>query len=699
MRLPNRAQSLGLSTLATLPLLATSVACSGGHAPELMGLSDQVAQVGTELTINLDATDADGDRLSYSYKAPDLKDLDGHAMITVSPSGAGVFRWTPLAADIGQHPFDFVVSDGGNDTTVTINIDVKSAIGSQTAPIFRQPLGSGTTIDLSVKNCVDLNVVVEDQDTAMVKIGQEEPKIEGATLTAQDGQSATWHWCPTKEQSSEQRNTLVLSADDGDNPKTIKNYLVVLRGTGGGGSSCPGSAPSISYTPSDETTRLDLTPVASISDDKGLKDMPLFYYSTTNPGSTPDLSAMTQVSMSLTSGDSTNGQYSASVPNPVASMPDGAQATLYYVIVADDDDDTMGTCDHTTQSQVYSMTVTAGGSSTAGTCAPCTADTQCGDGNECVYVGSMGDSYCLQGCGAGCPTGYTCSTGSIWSVDGAQAPQCVPESGSCTAPQGSCQDDSWEVNDTRSDASANPELTPNTYDLISCPSTTSTTRANDDWFKIVVSQDSRVDLQLAGNGETDLDLHLYHSDGTVVSASTTSNPDEEINTCLKAATYYVKVNGYGHARSEYLLDYTTTAQSCDSTCTDDSNEDDDTYSQARATTYPNFSTTGNEICPNDDDWYKVTLYSGETMTMDLTFTQNTSDQDLDLHLYQDSIDLWPCDVNDPSGCTPAHGQGASSNEHATFTADTSCSSGCDYYVVVRGWNGSSNSYGLTIGVQ
>jgi hypothetical protein len=681
-------------TLATLPLLATTVACSGGAAPELEGLSDQVAQVGTELTIDLNATDADGDRLSYRYRAADLTDLDGHAQITVSPSGAGVFRWTPLAADIGEHPFDFIVSDGGNETTVTININVKSAIGSQTAPIFRQPLGTGTTIDLGKNNCVDLSVVVEDQDTPTVKIGQEDPVIEGAELEAQDGQSAKWHWCPSRAQESEDRYTLALSADDGDNPKTIKNYLIVLRGTGGG-TNCPGSAPSISHTPQDETTRLDLTPTVTITDDKGLKDMPLFYYSTTNPGSTPDLSAMTQLSMSLVSGS----DYTVSVPNPVASASPGTSATIYYVIVADDDDDIMGSCDHSTQSQVYSMTVTAGGNTTAGICGACTADAQCGDGNECVYVGSMGDSYCMQACGGGCPSGYTCSSGTIWSVDGAQAAQCVPESGSCTAPQGTCADDTWEVNDTRSDASANPTLATGTYDLISCPSTTSTTRANDDWFKIVVGADSRVDLQLVGNGETDLDLHLYHSDGTVVTASTSHNADEEINTCLKAATYYVKVNGYGHARSEYLLDYTTTAESCNATCTDDSSEDDDTYSQARPTTYPNYSSTGNEICPNDDDWYKVQLYAGETMTVDLTFTQGTSSEDLDVHLYKDSLDLWPCSPADPSTCDVAHGQGATSNEHATFTAPAECSSGCDYDVVVRGWNGSTNAYGITIGIQ
>ncbi len=139
---------------------------------------------------------------------------------------------------------------------MTINIDVKSAIGSATAPIFRQPLGTGTTIDLARNACVDLDIVVEDQDTAQVKIEQEAPLIDGATLQAQDGQTAKWHWCPTKAQQTEDRYTLVLSADDSDNPKTIKQYLVVLRGNSG--TNCPGTAPVISHTPSSQTTRLDL---------------------------------------------------------------------------------------------------------------------------------------------------------------------------------------------------------------------------------------------------------------------------------------------------------------------------------------------------------------------------------------------------------------------------------------------------------
>ncbi len=215
----------------------------------------------------------------------------------------------------------------------------------------------------------------------------------------------------------------------------------------------------------------------------------------------------------------------------------------------------------------------------------------------------------------------------------------------------------------------------------------------------MLTSSQRIDLQLAGDGAMDLDLHLYHSNGDVVTASTSSTPDEEINECLPAATYYVKVNGYGSARSLYSLNYTSNAETCNTTCVDDANEDDDTFSQARVTTYPSYSSTGNEICPNNDDWFAVSLFTGDTMTIDLTFTQDNSSEDLDLHLNQDGVALWPCDDADIDSCSVAHGQGSVSNEHAVYTTPAGCDDGCDYDVVVRGWDGSSNAYGIAIGIQ
>jgi len=202
--------------------LLVLAACGGGSPPEIHGLSDQTATVGSELVIQIDATDANGDRITYGVHA-DIS-LQGTGMLTTAPSGMGVFRWTPLAEQTGLHSFDFTASDGSNTTTVTIQVNVVAAVGS--APVFRQPLGTGTVLS---GPCADLGIVIEDQDSATVTIAQEAPVIDGATLTIADGLDATWHWCPTPLQlSASNRYTLELSADDGDNPKTIKDYVLVI---------------------------------------------------------------------------------------------------------------------------------------------------------------------------------------------------------------------------------------------------------------------------------------------------------------------------------------------------------------------------------------------------------------------------------------------------------------------------------------
>jgi hypothetical protein len=363
----------GRLTLMGLACLATAVACGSDAAPEIDGLSDQVAEVGSELTIELNGTDADGDRLEYGFHAADLAEIEERAEITRAPSGAGVFRWTPIAADIGEHAFDFTVSDGARSSMVTISIEVRSAVGAASAPVFRQPLGSGTTLDLGQEACVELEVVVEDQDSARVEITQGEPVIAGATLTARDGLSASWRWCPTSAQQAERSHALVLAADDGD-ARTVKHFVIVLHGGGGSGSACQ----------------------------------------------------------------------------------------------------------------------------------------------------------------------------------------------------------------------------------------------------------------------------------------------------------------------------------------DDGAEDDDTEDQARATDYPLFVSNGNAICGGDDDWYHVMLWSGEVMTIDLVFAQSNDGEDLDLHLIRNGEDLWPCSVSNPATCSPAHGQGGVSNEHATFTAPAGpggCDAGCSYFVVVHGFDGSSNDYQLRVGIR
>jgi hypothetical protein len=216
--------------LAIVACAAGFGACGGGGEPVISGLSDQVATVGSELIVQIDGSDPDGDKLTYGVKA-DVS-LQGAAMLTQDPSGAGVFRWTPLANDVGVHAFDFTASDGSNTTTVTIQIDVRSAAGA--VPIFRRPLGSGTVIEAG--QCAAVDILIEDQDTAQITIGEEPALIEGATLSQNDGTTGIWDWCPTPQQISDNdRYTLTLSADDAENPKTLKEFVLVLKNGGGGG--------------------------------------------------------------------------------------------------------------------------------------------------------------------------------------------------------------------------------------------------------------------------------------------------------------------------------------------------------------------------------------------------------------------------------------------------------------------------------
>jgi hypothetical protein len=202
--------------------------CDDGHAPDLGAIADQTAAVGNQLTIELDGTDVDGDSLAYGVKADIM--LQG-ATITETPSGAGLFTWTPLAEDVGMHVFDFYVSDGSHKTTTSVNVNVVSSIAG--APIFRQPLGTGTVVNLSTTPCMTVDIVVEDPDSASVTLAQEDPVIAGGMLMQVDGLTGMWTWCPTAAQAAaSDRYTLILSADDGTNPKTIKPYVIVFSNTG-----------------------------------------------------------------------------------------------------------------------------------------------------------------------------------------------------------------------------------------------------------------------------------------------------------------------------------------------------------------------------------------------------------------------------------------------------------------------------------
>jgi hypothetical protein len=672
-------------------LLVTVALCScteSGRPPTLEDVDDQLAAVGQELVVNLRATDPDGDSIRYGFETA-AEGIQRNGVVSVRPDGTAVFRWTPQGSDVGSWAVDFTASDGQNTDVVTAMIEVRSALGEGSVPIFREPSGSGTGLDLERDSCLTLDIVVEDQDDAAVTLGQEAPVIDDAELIQDSGLTGSWSWCPNKAQLDEDRHRLVLSADDGENEKTLKNFLIVLRQPPR--PDCPGEAPVVMHTPADVSTVLDIEISAEISDDLTLKNEPILYYTFTQPGDPIDFSALSLVQMELSSGDFTRGTWTGRIPNPVSDDPEGTQQKIWYIIAAGDDDDAAGNCDHVTEAPVggtYEMTVTRSeGKGGAGLCEPCSANTQCGDAQDlCVVVDNESESYCLQWCenDGNCPADYSCAD--VQSFDGIGAKQCVPDSNTCTGDV-TCTDDTFEDNDNRMEAAT---LTAGAHNnLVACA-------ADEDWYAITVNTDTTVGAVLDGTSPN-LNLGLYDDAGLAIAASNSAGSSEVIEECVSAGTYYWRV--YGTSNGEpYDLLYEATPGSCTpQVCEDDSFEQDDGVSASTPVDIQaGFIATDRQICADDADFHEVTLGATDTIEVDLTFTQSTSDEDIDIHIFDDSgVDLTPCSPGNSGSCMTSNGQSGSSNELMVYTPPSAGT----YHVVVMGYGSAENTYDILITLQ
>jgi hypothetical protein len=497
--------------------------------------------VGQPLLVQLVASDPEDDPLTFSFSGPAVPDLATTASITVTPAGQAIFTFTPLASQIGLQVLDLSVSDGRDDDHVPLFIDVRGASGSGSMPVFRSPLGAGTVLDLDQTDCVELDIEIDDPDSAQITLEQAPPLIEGASLSADfDGRRGTWSWCPDRRQVElADHYTLYLVADDGDNPAVTKEFVIVLRRRKGG--DCPGQAPVIEHAPMDVTTRLDLPIVAEISDDQGLGSAAYVVYATEDPGDPIDFTKTTLVTMELTAGDMLDGTWRGLVPNSLANEPDGASGPIFYLVSVTDDDDLEGDCDHRSDdpsSGMHRVTVTAGGDATAGLCEPCSFDVQCGDEDDLCLPSSGGaGGRCGQGCAGDdeCEAGYVCSAQPIPSIEGQSGRQCIPNSGSCGATGGDCEPDDHEPDDTPDQALAMAPLDAGTLGgRVLCE--------DEDWYALALDQPSQVTASLEGDVPPDMDLSLTTEAGVLLESSDGLSSSELVEgACLDPGTYLLRV--------------------------------------------------------------------------------------------------------------------------------------------------------------
>ncbi len=94
-----------------------SVTIGSNQPPVVEPIPDQVAYVGEEFDLQVNASDPDGDTLQYSDNSS-LFDIDQNGHIT----------FTPGDADVGNYTIEIIVSDGMTSTSTTFNLEVNPPV-------------------------------------------------------------------------------------------------------------------------------------------------------------------------------------------------------------------------------------------------------------------------------------------------------------------------------------------------------------------------------------------------------------------------------------------------------------------------------------------------------------------------------------------------------------------------------------------
>jgi len=210
-------------------MVLLTVACGPQTGTRLEPIEARTAVVGRELAVLVQA-ETDDPRVQFTFDS-DLVDLATRRLKPTFASyagGAALFRWTPLADDAGLHVVRFSATLDGTVANTVMSVTV---VAGQDPIAFRQPVGDGTTLDLSRDTCVDVALLVEDSTVTEVALGAGEPWSDGG-LIMQDGPlSGTLSFCPSAAQSQDGSIfTFTIQASDKQGQRAEKRYLVVLAG-------------------------------------------------------------------------------------------------------------------------------------------------------------------------------------------------------------------------------------------------------------------------------------------------------------------------------------------------------------------------------------------------------------------------------------------------------------------------------------
>lgn len=195
---------------------------------KLSAVSPKSVTVAHEVVIPLLADTSGPESLQWQWQSSDRPELAtrlSRPTLSAYSGGRALWRFTPLASDVGPLSVEFSAQSGELSGSLGLRFVIEPG---GDPPLFREPVGEGTTLDLRAMACVAVSVVVESSSAPQVELSLVSPP-PNAEIVQTDELGGKLVFCPSMSQAAaETIYPLLLQAVSG--PHVVhKSYVIVLR--------------------------------------------------------------------------------------------------------------------------------------------------------------------------------------------------------------------------------------------------------------------------------------------------------------------------------------------------------------------------------------------------------------------------------------------------------------------------------------
>src|SRR6267378_678194 len=254
------ATSLGVSVTELFDIIVTGGGGVENHAPVLSAPASQTVAIGSTLSFDVTATDADGDHVDlFGSALPPGSGFLDHG------DNTGTFTWSPVPGQAGTYTASFSGTDnrGGSGSASTM-ITVTGGVVENHAPTLSAPL----TLHVDEGVNLSFTVTASDPDADHVALSTNSVP-SGASFSDQGNDSGIFSWTPGSTQSGVYDVTFV--GNDGHGGTGTATTTITVIDVGGGGGEVPGKACLIGdFKPGSETTCFRIRPVNGSFDVRNL---------------------------------------------------------------------------------------------------------------------------------------------------------------------------------------------------------------------------------------------------------------------------------------------------------------------------------------------------------------------------------------------------------------------------------------------